>query len=24
VIVIVGACGAAIYWVWRDSKRWVI
>jgi hypothetical protein len=24
VILIVGACGAAIYWVWRDSRRWVI
>jgi hypothetical protein len=24
VILIVGACGFAIYWVWRDSRRWVI
>jgi hypothetical protein len=24
VILIVGACAAAIYWVWRESRRWVI
>jgi hypothetical protein len=24
VILIVAASGAAIYWVWRDSQRWVI
>jgi TRAP-type C4-dicarboxylate transport system permease small subunit len=24
VILVVGACGFAIYWVWRDSRRWVI
>ncbi|MGH2959901.1 MAG: hypothetical protein ACRDKE_09865 [Solirubrobacterales bacterium] len=24
VILIVAACGFAIYWVWRESRRWVI
>jgi hypothetical protein len=24
VILIVGACAFAIYWVWRESRRWVI
>lgn len=24
VILILAACGFAIYWVWRESRRWVI
>lgn len=24
VILIVAACGGAIYWVWRESRRWVV
>ncbi|MBJ7354867.1 MAG: hypothetical protein JHC98_08585 [Thermoleophilaceae bacterium] len=24
VILIVAGCGFAIYWVWRESRRWVI
>jgi hypothetical protein len=24
VILILVGCGAAVYWVWRDSRRWVI
>jgi hypothetical protein len=24
VILIVAACGFAIYWVWRESRRWAI
>lgn len=24
VILILAACGGAVYWVWRESRRWVV